>query len=334
MTPCLSSVHSPETTDDSSGVHISHPRYGPVDHDDLSPVTPLEASFRHSCWAATRKRVYDALVRTHQKERRIDRFANCGSALWLNRDGDELVLTSNGCHDRFCVPCQTARRHALVERILVRISEARHQVRHVTLTLKCQPIGLAAQFDRLVASFRRLRANRFWRENVTGGAAFIELKLGKNSHDWHVHFHCLVETRWLDQAQLCKEWHRVTGDSYITHVEPIGDPKRRALYVTKYATKPLDSTVTSSPQHLDEAVETLKGRRLFTCFGSWDGLAADDDQDTSNLRPVGSLNSLHRDAHDGDATALRWLEAAYRKWPSLREFFPPPRPGDERPPPE
>lgn len=286
-----------------------------------------ESAFRHSGWASDRRRVYAALVRTGQPNRRLDRFANCGGSLWLHRDGDELVLTSNACHDRLCVPCQVARRQRLVECILVRIAEATDRVRHVTLTLKCQPVGLPAQLDRLTASFRRLRQRRFWAETVTGGAAFLEVKLGKNSHDWHVHFHILTEGGFIDHKRLCEEWHAVTGDSFITYVEPVGDPKRRALYVTKYATKPIDRTVLDSPAHLDEAVASLKGRRLFTCFGSWAGFAGDDDDESArSLTPIASLSSLHSDACGGCATARRWLEAATRKWPSLADSYPLPPP--------
>lgn len=267
--------------------------------------------------------MYAALVATSQPNRRLDAFANCGSSLWLHRDGDELALTSNACHDRLCIPCQVARRARLVETILVRVAEATDRVRHVTLTLKCQPVSLAAQLDRLTASFRRLRHRKFWASHVVGGAAFLEVKLGKNSHDWHAHLHILCEGSFIDQRTLCEEWHAVTGDSFITYIEPLGDPRRRALYVTKYATKPIDRTVISSTDHLQEAVCALKGRRLFQCFGTWDGFADDDADATPRrcLTSIGPLTQLFSDARRGDVDARRWVDAALRKWPSLAESF-------------
>lgn len=274
-------------------------------------------------------------MRIGTRQRQLDAFANCGNSLWLKRDGNELVLISNTCRHRACDPCNVARRQQLVDRVVLAVAEAKLDVRHVTLTLKCQPVGLKSQVDRLYASFRRMRDNKFWREHVPGGIAFFETKLGKNTHDWHVHFHIICETSWLDHKRLCEEWHKVTGDSFITYVEPIGNPQRRALYVTKYATKPLDQTVTNSPAHLDEAQEVLKGRRLFFTFGTWKKLQVDDDEEGGRqLTSVGSLSMLQSDASAGDATARRWLEAAHRKWPSLATWFPlrPPPPDEHDPP--
>lgn len=281
-----------------------------------------ESAFRHSGWAPQRRAVYDALMRTGQSNRRLQAFADCGGSLWLHSDGGELALTCNHCHDRLCVPCQAGRRAALVERLCVRCAEVEQRVRFVTLTLKCQPVPLVDQLDRLTASFRRLRQRKWWISRVVGGAAFLEVKLGRDSHQWHVHLHILCEGTFLDQRELSAEWHAVTGDSYITDVRALVDARSRAGYVAKYATKPLDGSVVNSPVHLDEAVVGLRGRRLFQCFGTWSALLPDDDAAPCTLTPIGNLSGLHADALRGDATARRWMEAALRKWPTLADAFP------------
>jgi hypothetical protein len=318
----LPSLEPLETSEQIQRVSINHPRYGAIDHDSLQPATPLESHHRHAAWAEDRRRVYDALMATHEPNRRLDAFANCGSALFLSRDGDDLALTSNHCHDRLCVPCQTARRAMLVANVQEAIANSKQVVRFCTLTLRARECKLSDQLTRLTESFKSLRRRKFWKETITGGAFFIEVKLGKTSKAWHVHAHCLLEGKFLDQRTLSEEWHAVTGDSYIVDVRKIDDPARRASYVTKYATKPADTTVLSSPDHLQEFVVSIKGRRLFQCFGTWKAFALEAEHEPRrNLTVIGSIEHLAKEAARGEPTAARWYYAAVRKWPVLAETF-------------
>jgi hypothetical protein len=50
-------------------------------------------------------------------------------------------------------------------------------------------------------------------------------------------------------------------------------------YVTKYASKPLNTSFANSPALLDEALRALKGRRLCLTFGSWYGTPLTDAED-------------------------------------------------------
>jgi hypothetical protein len=88
--------------------------------------------------------------------------------------------------------------------------------------------------------------------------------------------------------------------------------------VTKYASKPLNSSFLGNTALLDEAVKAMKGHRLATCFGTWYGTPLseriDSDEPTpleevGKRQPIGTIYELHVRACAGDALAQRALSA-------------------------
>lgn len=310
-------------------IAIDHPCYGSIDHREAPPASPQEQAARHHHWAQERRWVYDSLRRQGASDRALSAFANCGNTLRLGLLEDELILLCNKCHNRHCQACAQEKRRSLVAAVRARIAPIRQHVRFLTLTLRCQPVPLKDQFDRLLASFRRLRQRTFWRKHCRGGIFFVELKLGENSQKWHVHLHLLVEGEFLKQPDLAAEWHAVTGDSYIVDIRGLHDDDRIASYVAKYATKPLHPNVVRSPSHLDECIAAVEGRRLVQCFGTWKGIDADSAEPAGNIVNLGTVDNLAWKAAAGDPDARRWFEAALRKWPQLTLFSPHPTNSDE-----
>lgn len=327
------SLDPPESSVESPELHaISHPRYGPLDAWDSPAASELEQNFRHRTWAATRTKVYQSLCRVGTRERALDAFSNCGASLWLARDGPELFLVANHCHNRHCEACCKNKRAALVAAVSHQLKTRRQRCRFLTFTLKCQPVPLVDQLDRLLASFRRLRQRQFWKKLVTGGAFFVEIKLGANSNAWHVHLHVLAEGLWIDQKKLSAEWHAVTGDSFIVDCRAIAEDAKVASYVAKYATKPLHSAVIDQPDKLDECIVSVRGRRLIQCFGTWKSLDVDEPAPSTTRVMLDRVDVLFRRASEGDAEARRFAEAALRKWPSLSSFVVHPTLGDDADP--
>ena len=258
------------------------------------------------------------MIRTCQRQSRLNRFACCGANLWLEIRGDrqDLRLRSNHCGDRLCVPCGIARARIITDNIL-RHCQPIH-LRFITLTLRHSPTSLRDQLDRLYRSFQALRRRRSFSAAVTGGAAFCEIKVSERTGRWHVHLHCLVQGTFIDQHALSREWLAVTGDSSIVDIRSVPDKERVTSYVVKYVTKPADATVFADPEKLDELCVSLKRRRLCMTWGSWRGFRLEEvQQDGHTWQAVGNLWHLFSQARDGDALALRWVDAIALKWPDL-----------------
>jgi hypothetical protein len=318
---CL--AEAPLETSDPGPCELRYETYGAIDHHDgFAPSLPAESRFRHSAWQAPRRRIYQAMLRTGQTCRRVQHFADCGSALWLMRDGQTLSLSCNRCHDRLCLPCQRDRQHAVVEGVVLRMLDCGGTCRFVTLTLKHSDAPLSVQLTRLVDSFKALRKHPAVAAAIGGGAWFIEVKLSKDKARWHPHLHVIVEGEFINAKTLSKTWYEVTGDSYITDIRSIGGVVDRARYVTKYATKPLHNEVTLQPAKLDEFVTAIKGRRLYQCFGTWSKAVKREKPSGHKLTRVAALTTLHRDALDGDVQSLVLLHQAHARWPQLRRTFP------------
>jgi hypothetical protein len=199
------------------------------------------------------------------------------------------------------------------------------RVRFVTLTRRHSHAPLRDQIDAVYSAFSALRRRKWWKEHVTGGAAFLEVKLSDRDGLWHPHLHIILEGKFLPQRELAAEWLAVTMDSSIVDVRdcPPSDHDRVASYVTKYVTKPASSEVFSDQEKLVEMMMAMKGRRLALTFASWRGLRLDDAPDPEEKVEwiaVGSISNLASKARRGDEEATRWWFAALRKWPRLALF--------------
>jgi hypothetical protein len=238
--------------------------------------------FRHSGWAPVRNRIFAALKRTGQTPARIEAFASCGAGTWLQRskEGIEPVqyrICGSCCHDRLCTPCANARSQRL--KVALMSAMAGKRISFITLTLAGKDEGLTEKVDRLYRHFKALRNHPLWEERIQGGAAFLEIKWSDKAQRWHPHLHCICDAGFIDQGELSNVWRGITRDSYIVDIRRVRDEATAASYVTKYASKPLNTSFSNSPELLDEAVIALKGRRLCIAFGDWYGTPLDFDTD-------------------------------------------------------
>jgi hypothetical protein len=254
-----------------------------------------------------------SLLRTGRSSNRLDRFAQCGSACFIHvHDADRaLKLTANHCHDKFCRPCGLAQARFVAASL--ESATRQFEVRFITLTLKHNATPLDEQIDRLYRSFAELRRRKWWKEHVKGGAAFLEIKLSDVSGLWHPHFHILAQGVWMDARELSKLWHGITGDSFKVDIQAIRNPEEQFSYVTKYAGKPVDASVTHKPDKLDEAVLALHRRRCCFTFGTWRGIELKPHaKPTEGWVCIGRLDQCIADALSGDEHAQRLLEALKR----------------------
>lgn len=148
----------------------------------------------------------------------------------------------------------------------------------VTLTVKDGP-DLSERFEHLKASQhelwkRKQRGRGSSLDGVAGAVWSYEVKRGTGSGVWHPHLHmiALAETQ-PDQGQLSREWHSITGDSFVVDVRPIeGDPADGFMEVFKYAVKFSDQP----PADTWHCFQVLKGKRLIASSGCFRGVEVPD----------------------------------------------------------
>lgn len=277
-----SSVHLQESNVgdaiDAVQVEMEYRRQrGPGGHGQASDglqapaLTHLERTFRHSGWEGRRTAIAGWIRAVQGDGGRLRRFCQCGAGCIVQRSPSEnrIRLAAFYCHDRFCVPCMNARAR-LIARRLAELCKGK-TVRFVTLTLRQDGRSLSARIDRLRKAFRRLKASDRWKENVKGGAEFLEVKWSSNDLGWHPHLHLIVEGCFYDHADLSADWFEATGDSTVVDIQSIDNESHLRHYVTKYVTKGVDASVSVHDQRFLECMSALRGRRLCGLFGSWRG---------------------------------------------------------------
>lgn len=150
----------------------------------------------------------------------------------------------------------------------------------VTLTVK-DGSDLGERFAHLHKSQRELwmrkhRGRGSVLDGVVGAVWSYEVKRGSGSGMWHPHLHMIALAEFAPNAEeLSKEWHNITGDSYIVDVRPISqvEPVDGFLEVFKYAVKFSDQPA----EDTWHCYMTLKGKRLIGSAGCFRGVEIPED---------------------------------------------------------
>jgi hypothetical protein len=145
----------------------------------------------------------------------------------------------------------------------------------VTLTVKDGP-DLSERFEHLKRSQRELwkrkqRGRGSVLDGVAGAVWSYEIKRGKGSGLWHPHLHMIALAEFQpDQGELARDWHNITGDSFVVDVRPISqeDPASGFIEVFKYAVKFSDQP----PADTLHAFQTLRGKNLMASSGCFRGV--------------------------------------------------------------
>lgn len=297
---------------------------GPYNLTDPLATDSTPIIFRHTGWAHDRRRVYDALLRTHQPCARIHDFTECGKYAYVFQsvqDPEVYTLGGSTCHDRFCLPCGRERSRIIASNVKLKLDGK--PARFLTLTLRSDTEPLHQLLAKLTRDFTSLRRTKLWQRRVTGGVAFLEVKWLAATNRWHVHLHALLQGRYVPREELSKLWLKITGTSDVIDIRIVQDEAHCTHYICKYASKPLDRTVVVVPLRLDQAIVALKGKRLCLTFGSWRGYKLTEPPESGTWVQLGTLEEIITQAEDGNLqaqTALTALRVEYA--PSTRA--PPP----------
>lgn len=178
----------------------------------------------------------------------------------------EIKVFGSSCRDRWCPMCASAKASYAKEQTKMFI-DSMEAPRTLCLTLRHNPGDLKSQIDFLTTSFRTLRQRMFWKNNVTGGIWFLQIKRGKNSGYWHPHLHIIIDGNRMEQGRLSALWEQVTHGSPVIDIRRIWDSGKIASYVARYSSRP--ANLASMPL-LDriEVIASLQGKRMCGTFGT------------------------------------------------------------------
>ena len=230
---------------------------------------------------------YMATLPKHQAV--ANRLSGCGNYLLFRHfftiDTVKLHAASFCMKHLLCPLCAIRRGAKALGAYLDRFeaikrSNARLGAFLVTLTVKDGP-DLRERFKHLHKSQRELwmrkhRGRGSVLDGVEGAVWSYEVKRGQGSGLWHPHLHMIALAEVMPDAdRLSRDWHEITGDSFIVDVRPISqdDPASGFVEVFKYAVKFSDQ----EPADTVHAWETLAGKRLLGSAGCFRGVEIPED---------------------------------------------------------
>jgi hypothetical protein len=175
----------------------------------------------------------------------------------------------------------------------------------VTLTVK-NGDDLNERYNHLANSVKKITRNRtraLTSKTSRHVSEFAKIQGAVGSYEftnkgkgWHPHVHIIAlvdPSNLLNQQSLSDEWLKLTGDSYIVDVRPIGDPNDPIagfVEVFKYALKFSDL----SYQQQIHAALTLKNRRLLFSIGLFRGVVIPESLLDEPLEDLPYVDLLYR----------------------------------------
>lgn len=199
---------------------------------------------------------------------RAQRLSDCRKIAWFVRDKetDQVKVAANSCRLRWCPLCSSARKAYVTGQVRAWLPKADHP-KMLTLTLKHSDAPLGHQVKHLYLSFRKLRLTKPFRDSVSGGIWFFQIKRSNNSGQWHPHLHCLVTGKYISRRVISQLWLKVTLTSDVIDIRSVKDPDHVADEVARYCSRParlVDNTLSDGI----ELFSAMFGRRLCGAWGT------------------------------------------------------------------
>jgi hypothetical protein len=190
----------------------------------------------------------------------------------------------NRCNNLICPECQPQIARARQDSIRWWTREIK-QPKHVVLTVRNIPQLTAGHIHQAKHWLHNLRHRKFC-DNWKSGCWSMEIT--NEGRGWHIHFHLLIDARWIDAPQLAREWCSVTDASgKIVKVRDARAEEYLAELV-KYIAKG-SQLATWPTADLLQFVTALDGVRTFGVFGDLYGLRtkyADWIKDVREKKPL------------------------------------------------
>jgi len=142
------------------------------------------------------------------------------------------------------------------------------QPKHLVLTLKNVP----SLTPRFVSAAKKSLA-RFRRTKIFSGCrgGFWAMEITNKGKGWHVHFHLVVDSPWMDVRVISEKWKMCNGGAgevvWIEDANKGGLRMNLPRYVTKYCGKGFDISEWNEFD-LGDFVSAVSGGRTFGVFGN------------------------------------------------------------------
>jgi len=246
---------------------------------------------RTLAWNREAKNLYSALMLLGEVTK-AHNVLECGHAFiaYFCRDCAHETKLKLSCFLRLCPRCAVRRSLKFVHahtHALSLITEPKL----LTLTFKSVPTLTPETLTSARKSLTKLRHRKLWHSNVTGGLAGLELTWSPKG--WHPHWHALLDSSYISRYPLSKAWKQITQGAWLVDIRQC-DPITGCHEVAKYIAK--GTTFYSHPALLRQFLDTTKGRRFFTTFGSFYKTSPgsqDPATDTNLSSPPDILNPHH-----------------------------------------
>ncbi len=211
--------------------------------------------------------VYDFMDDPDRRSK-AELLSGCRQNAWFTRQVEtgEIRIASNACHLRWCPVCAESRKNYIGHSVADWLQVQKYP-KLMTLTLKHRDMPLFHQVTDLYRYFLQLRKLKDFRDIVTGGVWFFQIKQSPKTKEWHPHIHFVVTGKYFPRAHLRHLWLSVTGDSMITDIRSVKDPEGCALEVARYAAKP-GPLHGLTLNHAVELVSVMHGRRICGTWGT------------------------------------------------------------------
>ena len=201
--------------------------------------------------------------------------------MWFCTKCGESEYRQQSCKQRFCSFCQVPRQIELQKRVSA-LTQALKNPKLLTLTMP-RSRNIEEGVTTLRTAWKKFLRSAPIRIRLKGGCYAIEAV--PKSDGWHVHIHAIVDMEFTPKNILWNAW----GEA-LDHPSPNLDirkieGRKGLMEALKYTTKQTDLARMSNAQ-IEEYVTVMRGKRLFSTFGSWFNPQWDEFLEAAILEPL------------------------------------------------
>lgn len=194
------------------------------------------------------------------------------------------------CKSRFCLPCSHIKSMLYISRIVERLKQLEgYRLYFLTLTLRDRET-LKGMIEELRDAWKKLtntnkESRKKFKERFQGYIKSIEIKRGKNSGRWHVHYHVLLyQYNYVnfekDYEWIKRIWKDITkGEGSVFIREARGEILDICLELIKYILKPGNYKV----EDYNEIIPAISGLRQISTGGVFRFLNKEVEDDMNRI---------------------------------------------------